>query len=183
MTLANFQQSVLSRFVSVLVIVNLLGFTLCADYALAESVKVPSGTSVTIQLNETVSPEVKKTGDPVSMSVVNDVRVGERVVIEAGAKVNGEVLASETRNFAGIPAKIAIAVRSVEAVDGTQIMLSATSKRAEGKSKMLPSIALTILCCLLFLLWKGEDASIAVGTQIVASTAQRVTVTVELGSV
>jgi len=179
MNSANFHQSFLSKCVSAVVIVNLLGFTLGVDYALAESIRVPSGTSITIRLDETLSPETKKTGDPVSMSVVNDVLVNGTVVIQAGARVNGEIIASQTKNFAGIPAKIAVAVRSVEAVDGTQIMQTSVSKRSEGDSKMVPSIALTLLCCVLFLLWKGGEASIPAGTQIVASTAQTVTVTVD----
>lgn len=165
--------------ISVITIVNLLCVTFGVDYALAESIKVPSGTAVNVRLSQVVSPETHYRGDNVIMSVARDVSVNGKVVIKAGAIVNGEVMHSSTKSFVGQPAKIAVAVTSVEAVDATQIMLGSQTKRSEGSNKMALSIILGFFTIGLTLLMKGGDASIPAGATIVAGTVQTVTVLVE----
>jgi len=58
----------------------------------------------------------------------------------------------------------------VQAVDGTTVMLSGT-KVVKGKDKMLTSIGLSLICCILFAGMKGGDASIAAGAPITCTVA------------
>jgi hypothetical protein len=90
----------------------------------------------------------------------------------------GEITASKDRNIIGIAAQIGFAVRSVQAVDETTVPVSG-SKVVEGKDKMVASIGLTLVCCILFALMKGGDASISAGTQIETTVAATTTVTVK----
>jgi len=157
-----------------LTIVTLLAFMwafLPPHEAIAQQqVRVPAGTQVLLRTTETLAPETLHVGDTVHLSVVSDVKVQGRVVIEAGAPALGEITESKKQNFIGIAGKLGLAVRSVEAVDGTTIALHG-SKLVEGEDKMVISIGLALVCCILFGLMKGGEASLASGTQIQATVA------------
>jgi len=145
--------------------------TLLTHVAVAqEAVKVPSGTVVTLRTMTPLTPEQLNVGDLVILAVVSDVVVDGKVVIKAGAEARGEITSSKSRNMIGIAARIGLSVRSVTAVDGSTIPLFGT-KLAEGKSKMTVSIGLSLVCCILFALMKGGDATIPAGTQIQATVA------------
>jgi len=135
-----------------------------------QKVEIPVGTTVVLKTNTTLAPEQLKVGDTVELSVVSDVIIDGKVVIKAGDRARGEITSSKDRNLIGIPAKIGVTIRSVQAVDGTTIPLSG-SKLSEGKNKMLPSIGLSLICCVLFALMKGGEASLPAGTQIEATVA------------
>ena len=113
----------------------------------------------------------------VHLAVSHDVTVGGVVVIKAGAMATAEVVRAKKRGMVGMAAAVGLAMRSVEAVDGTVVPLFGT-RIAEGKSKTGMSIGLALLCCVLFVLMKGGDAEIAAGTQIQTNVATAVTVTV-----
>lgn len=141
-------------------------------------VQVSAGTPVNVATNAVITPETVNMGDTVDLSVTSDVVVDGKVVIKAGAKARGEVIQSKNRNYIGIPAKIGIAVRSVQAVDGTTIMLSG-SKVVEGKDKMVTSIGLSLILCILFAAMKGGDASIPAGTPILSTVAVTTSVAIQ----
>ena len=133
-------------------------------------VKIPAGTPVIVAVNAAITPEAVNIGDAVELSVTSDVVIDGKVVIKAGARASGEVINAKKRNYIGIPSEIAISVRSVQAVDGTTVMLSGT-KVVKGKDKMLTSIGLSLICCILFAGMKGGDASIAAGAPITCTVA------------
>jgi len=95
-----------------------------------------------------------------------------------GAKAIADVMEAKSRNLIGIAAKLGIALRSVEAVDGSLIPITG-SKVAAGKDKMVASIGLSLICCILFALMKGGDATIPSGTQINAIVAGSAKIQVE----
>lgn len=143
----------------------------------AEKVTIPAGTIIGLRTTTPLSPEHLNVGDLVMLAVISDVLVDGVVVIKGGAPARGEIVSSKSRNMIGIAAKIGLSVRSLEAVDGTTIPMYGT-KLAEGKSKMGASIGLSLICCVLFALMKGGDASIASGTEIQATTAGTTVITV-----
>lgn len=143
----------------------------------AEKTTIPAGTVVGMRTTTPITPEHLNVGDLVMLAVISDVLVDGVVVIKAGAPARGEIVSSKSRNMIGIAAKIGLSIRSVEAIDGTTIPMYGT-KLAEGKSKMGASIGLSLICCILFALMKGGDASIASGTEIMATTAGTAIITV-----
>lgn len=178
MSVMKFRRFLICKAFLTMLVSSFLWLCMYPDYALAGTVNVPAGTSVTLQFAENVSPETKRVGDSVYLTVVNDVIVDGKVVIKAGARAFGEVVKSKERNYLGIPAEIGVVVKSVKAVDGTQIMLGGTTKMQEGADKMVVTIALTVLICVLFALRKGGDAFISQGTQVMAMTAVNVQIQV-----
>jgi len=143
-----------------------------------QKVETLTGTTVALITNTTLTPEQFKVGDAVELSVVSDVVVNGEVVIKAGAGAKGEITVSKERSYIGIAAKIGLAVKSVQAVDGTTIPLSG-SKLSEGKDKMVMSIGLSIVCCILFALKKGGEAFIQAGTPVDATVSATTPVTVQ----
>lgn len=143
-----------------------------------QKVQIPVGTAVLLRTNTTLTPVQLKVGDTVELSVVSDVVVDGKVVIKAGAKARGEITTSKESNYIGIAAKMGLAVRSVQAVDRTTVPLSG-SKLVEGKDKMVMSIGLSLVCCILFAVMKGGESSIPSGTQIECTVAGTTEVTVQ----
>ena len=139
---------------------------------------IPVGTVVHLKTNTTLTPEQFQVGDAVELSVVSDVIVDGNVVIKTGAKAKGEITISKENNYIGIPAKIGLAVQSVQAVDETTIPLSGV-KLSEGKSKMVPSIGLSLVCCILFALWKGGEAFLQAGTPVDATVSATTSVSLQ----
>ena len=161
----------LTRFVSIsIAFLFIWTFLVSPDVIAQQQVQVPVGTAVTVKTTTTLTPEQYNIGDTVELSVVSDVIVEVKVVVKAGAVAKGEIIAAKTRNLIGIPAKIGVSLRSVQAVDGTTVLLSG-SKVIEGKDNMVASIGLALVCCILFALMKGGEASIPEGTQIDGTVA------------
>ncbi len=142
-----------------------------------KKVTVVSGTAVVLETVKDITTKDVKVGDKVTLSVSNDVIVEGEVVIKKGTIALGEVVVSQKNGAVGAPGKLGISIRSVPAVDGTNIVLSG-SKNVEGKSKQTESIVLTLLCCILFLIMKGDDASISKGTSIDTYVLSNAVVTV-----
>jgi hypothetical protein len=71
-------------------------------------------------------------------------------------------------------------MRSVEAVDGSNIALSGT-KHVQGENKQTQSLVITILCCILGLIIQGGDAEIASGSSMDATVEMTTTVEVDTG--
>lgn len=169
---------VIQRLGSLLPLYSIATLCLSATSAIAQTtVEVPVGTVVTCAFENAVSPVATSAGQALLLSVLDDVLVNGVTVVRAGAPVRAEVVLSEKKGSVGKPAKIHVAVRTVEAVDGTAIALSGT-KVAEGEDKQTSSLVITILCCVLGLLQKGGDAEIPAGATLAASTISAATVTV-----
>ena len=132
-------------------------------------VQVPPGTNVMLTTTSVLNPANLHVGDMVSFTVVRDVVVDGQVVIKAGAAAQGEITSAKANNLIGIPGKISVSLRSVTAADGKPIAINA-SKYVEGEDKMVLSIGLTLICCVLFALIHGGEAIIPAGTEIQATT-------------
>jgi hypothetical protein len=144
----------------------------------AESITIPAGTYVGLRTIEDIHPRNYKIGDRILLEVVSAVKVEGKIVIATGAIARGEITTSKKKGMAGTNAALGFSVKYVEAVDGTQVSLFGT-KYVEGQSKTAQSVIFTILCCVLFLLQEGEDASVPVGTLIDTEIAGSVTISIE----
>jgi len=118
-----------------------------------------AGTTIPLQCTATLNSATLQTGQNVTFTVANDIKVNGKTVIERGAIANGVVTDAHDHGVFGIPGKFSITVKSVTAVDGTQVFLSNSDIYAQGKAKYGVSIALSAIICILFMLIKGDEAS------------------------
>jgi len=172
-------QKAISVSLTVSLAVQIILLPTFAAVAASETVVVPGGTGVIARLDETVSTKTHSMGNSVRMSVAADVLINGVKVIATGSEVMADVSEFNKPGNVGSPGLIEIRVKAVRAVDGSLISLAPDTKRAEGKSDQTKSIALTLICCILFLFEKGNDAIIRSGSQIVTRTIGEVSVEIK----
>lgn len=165
------------RLTSLITVLTLACMVLVPDPAFAIPVKVPVGTMVPVITTETISPETHLVGQRVTLSAERDVIVSGKTVIAAGAMVVGEVTVSRKAGAVGAPGEIGIVLRTVTAADGSTIPIEG-SKIIQGKSRQAESLVVTILCCVLGLIMKGDPADIATGSSIDARVLSEIEVEV-----
>jgi hypothetical protein len=102
-----------------------------------------------------LSGSTATTGDIVDLAVVEPVEVEGRTVIKAGAVGQAEVTFVQKRTMFGVPAKISVTAKRVNAVDKSAISIG-NGKTVEGANRMICSIIGAILCLLPALIVGGE---------------------------
>ncbi len=135
------------------------------------------GTPVLLRTNRVLSSADEITGETIEFEVVNDVKVGELVVIPRGAVALAIVTNGKRRGRMGKGGKLDISVDSVRLASGEKIPLRA-NKESRGKAKtgaMTTGIVLSGLLFFpaapLFLFIKGKDIVIPKGTEVTAYVA------------
>lgn len=122
-------------------------------------------TEVRLVVKEGVSSATAKQGDPVKLSVGEDVSVNGVVVITKGAEAKGHVTEAESKGRWGKSGKLLLSVDSVKAVDGTNIRLEAVVGDNSEKKNMA-----AMMVGLSGALKKGKDIEISAGTVVKALT-------------
>ena len=140
--------------------------------ALAEEVVLKAGTAVPMQLVNTVNGKDVAVGQIVDFRVTSDIKVGQTVVIEAGAIARAQVIRAKKNGILGEEGVVQLSVNSVVAVDGTQVILSGGTLTSEGKNKLLLSL---FLCFLI----KGGEGELPGGMSCNPTVAGSVTIAVE----
>ena len=85
--------------------------------SVAEHETVPAMTPVYVKLDEEVSSKRHKTGDRFRILVAEDVRIGEHVVIPAGAAGEGEVIHAAKAGLGGKAGELLLAARYIKVGD------------------------------------------------------------------
>ena len=135
---------------------------------------IPDGTSVQLQLTQTVSSSHARPGDPLDFVVEKDVRVGDFTVLRKGSQVHGSVVGVKGKRLLGIGGNITVGLDSVELVTGETVGITAR-KVIKGSShtwRMLTSMAVTGVFYLpavpVFLLTRGGHSFALKGTEVTA---------------
>jgi hypothetical protein len=138
-----------------------------------KTVRLPAGTPVILRLLETVNSNEVTVGKTITTQVVQDVKVGNTVVIQAGAMASAQVTKADKNQMFGQAGELVISDFFTTTVDGTRIPLMATLS-ATGTDKMPVSIVGGLICLFPFLI-KGGKAIIPAGTQKTVYTAVDIT--------
>jgi serine/threonine-protein kinase len=109
---------------------------------IGEMVKKPAtalladGVPISLILAEDIPNDAGK-GDPVKLTVANDVMVDSRVVIQKGAAAAGAIVdGAKRKTFVGIGGKLTFRLQTVAAVDGQRVAIRATpGAHRDGVSK------------------------------------------------
>lgn len=169
----------------VCVLLHVIGF---AGVAFAQSgengksVLVPGGTGVILEVMYGITAKETREGDTIMLRVRVPVRVKDQLVINGGATARGVVTLSRSASGWGGAGELQIDARSVNAVDGSEILVNATAgRRGESSHGASATVAVGagVICLPLALtggLVKGEEGEIRTGYEIVARTLNDVTV-------
>jgi hypothetical protein len=121
--------------------------TICAQERNVASLK--SGTPLLFEITETVDSKTAKVGDLVKLKVLKEVKADGAVVIKAGAEADGKVAEVKEAKGWGRKGAIAMNISSTKAVDGTEVLLSATQK-ATGEGRGGTATAVGVVAGLIF---------------------------------
>lgn len=111
----------------------------------AEELILRRGTPVVLVLFQDVKSGEQATGETVSLSAYQDVRVSGKVVINAGRSGTGKIKFARSGGGVGKPGKIQVEGISVQAVDGQFVRLTGETPVKEGKSRRVLAILVSIV--------------------------------------
>jgi hypothetical protein len=120
------------------------------------------GTPVMLLLDQTIDAEHSKVGQRVRFEVLHDVRLGDRLVIPAGALALGTVTQASRQSFLGRAARVRVAIAAVRLPGGQVVRLSFSpdedeNSKSNGDDVIGPGRGSAD---------HGGDAKIAQGTEV-----------------
>jgi PEGA domain-containing protein len=133
-------------------------------------VQIPEGTRLRVRLEEDLSSASAQEGQPVRLSVVDEVKVGDAVVIAPGATVTGRVTEVVPKRFTK-SGKLDFSVDRVAAADGEKILLrySREKKNAGGLQSGIVSAGATMMlgpAGMLIGMMRAKDATLERGLTV-----------------
>jgi hypothetical protein len=119
------------------------------------------GTDVSLQFAQDLSSKTSSEGDPVTLTLADDLKVGDVVVAKAGSKAIGEVTKAEKSGMMGKAGALNIRLDYLKAGD-VKIKLRGT-KGKEGESGVTGTVVLTVLFGPIGLIKHGKNVEIKQG--------------------
>lgn len=135
-------------------------------------VKLPSGTIVLLENPSEINSENLIVGQTIDFAVKEDVKVNGVTVVRRGAMAKAQVTRVQKAKGLGKEGSVEVEVRTIQAVDGSEVRLTSARIFEEGEDRQTAAILLGVLICILFLTKKGKNAVIAPGTTIEGRVAQ-----------
>lgn len=134
--------------------------------------RLADGTKVPLRLVETLSSATAKDGDIITFEVLEDVVVGNKVVIRQGTTANGVVIEAQEKRRMGRAGKLSYTVTGTKSVDRQSIRLRATKEgrgdsHTTGVAVTTAAVAVFVpVAAPFFLLRKGKDLVVPQGTRV-----------------
>jgi len=132
------------------------------------------GTPLKLRINRNMSSADAKTGETVDFEVLEDIKIGDVIIIPKGGTALGTVTRGKPKGRLGKGGKLDINIDSVRAVSGDKIALRAvrskqgTNTTGAMTGAMIASGILFFPVAPLFLFLKGKEVKILKGTEITA---------------
>jgi hypothetical protein len=157
-------------------LVGLLAFLalLCGSVPAQEPFVLHDGTPVRMRLNRNLSSVDAKVGETVDFEVLDEVKVGDVVVISRGATALGTVTAAQSKRRMARGGKLDVNIDYVRLADDEKVALKAVKETKGGghMGAMTGGIVATSIVFFpaapLFLFMHGKDTTIPKGTEITA---------------
>lgn len=130
-----------------------------------------AGTSISLETINPLRSDLVMPGQMIDFRVRTDVKVDGKTVIAAGSIAKGQIMRAEKAKGLGKEGFLEVQMKTVQAVDGQQIVLSGGNVYQEGQERQTTAILLGVLVCILFLTMKGKNAEVPAGYQISTAVA------------
>jgi hypothetical protein len=138
---------------------------------------LPEDTPIRLRLNRTVSSATEKVDDKVDFTVIEDIKVGDVIVVPQGAIAIATVTEAKHKGRMGKSGKLNMNIDFVQLASGDKVMMNAV-KGGKGGSHtgamtgaMVATGILFFPAAPLFLFMHGKDITITKGTEITAYVA------------
>jgi hypothetical protein len=141
---------------------------LAATVAAPEKIIVKEGTDVDLKFAQDLSSKTANDDDPVSLVLDEDIKVGDVVVVKAGAKAVGTITHAKKAGMMGKAGELNMRLDYL-ITDGGRLRLRGT-KGKEGEGKVGATVALTVLFGPIGLIKHGKNVEIKQGTPLLVYT-------------
>jgi len=111
---------------------------------------VPEGTKVRVRLEQELSSATADQGQPVQLSVLENVMVNEQVGIPAGTSVHGKVLLAQPKRRMGRTGRLDFSVDEIALANGHRIPVRYFVNKKEGGSHAVSTGIITAGVAVLF---------------------------------
>ncbi|MGA2334453.1 MAG: hypothetical protein ABSG08_03700 [Terriglobales bacterium] len=128
------------------------------------------GTDVKLKFADDLSSKTAAEGDPVNLILDEDLKVGDVVVVKAGAKATGTVTNAKKAGMMGKAGELNMRLEHLKA--GDERVRLRGSKGKEGEGKEGTTVALTVLFGPIGLIKHGKNVDIKAGTPLIAYVDQ-----------
>jgi hypothetical protein len=142
----------------------------------AVTVTLPTATPVTLETVTLLSSEVNRRGDPVALRTVDDVIVGDAIVIPKGTVATGQVTLAERKGGFGAAGTLGFELLYLK-VDGQVIRLRGDSE-TRGRSNSTRAALSNVIVTAAAVAITGRRAEIAPGTRVTGYSVRAVTLTI-----
>ena len=133
-------------------------------------VVIPSGTKVACRLEQAISSATADEGQQVQLSVTENVKVNDVIVIPQGSACVGAIVVASAKRSMGRSGKLDFSIDKVRVGDGDSVPLRYTMQKKAGEGKGLSTGVMTAGAAVLFwpaapffLMRKGKDITINKG--------------------
>jgi len=128
------------------------------------------GTDVNLKFVDEVTSKTAQDGDPVSLVLDQDLKLGDVTVVKAGAKAVGTITNSKKAGMLGKAGELNMRLEYL--VVGDQRMKLRGTKGREGEGREGAAVALTVLFGPIGLIKHGKNVEIKPGTPLLAYVDQ-----------
>jgi hypothetical protein len=124
------------------------------------------GTDVKLKFAEDLSSKTANEGDPVNLTLDEDLKVGDVVVAKAGCKATGTISNAKKAGMMGKAGELNMRLEHLKV--GDQRVRLRGSKGKEGEGKVGTAVALTVLFGPIGLIKHGKNVDVKAGTPLAA---------------
>lgn len=128
------------------------------------------GEDVKLKFADDLSSKTADEGDPVNLILAEDLKVGDVVVVKAGAKATGTISHSKKAGMLGRAGELNMRLEHLKAVDERVKLRGSKGKEGEGKEGT--TVALFVLFGPIGLIKHGKNVEIKAGTPLTAYVDQ-----------
>jgi len=132
----------------------------------AEKLVVKEGTDVNLKFAQDLSSKTATEDDPVNLVLADDLKVGDLVVVKAGAKAVGTISHSKKAGMMGKAGELNMRLQYLLVGDARMRLRGSKGKEGEGKEGQM--VALTVLFGPIGLIKHGKNVEIKEGTPLKA---------------
>lgn len=133
-------------------------------------VTLPEGTKLRVRLEQVVSSASAEEGQPVELTIADEVALNGTVLIKEGARVTGTITQAVGKRRMGRPGKLDFSIDRVAAADGQWVPIRYSLRKKSGDSHTIRTGIITAGVAVAFwpaapavLLLKGKDITINKG--------------------
>jgi len=138
-----------------------------------DKLTLKEGTEVKLKFAEALTSKTANEGDPVNLTLDEDLKVGDVVVAKAGAKAVGSITHSKKAGMMGKAGELNMRLEHIKVGD-SRIKLRG-SKGKEGEGKEGTAVVLTVLFGPIGLIKHGKNVEIKEGTPLKAYVDEDIT--------